>query len=457
MKYNTYTLDNGLRIIHLPSDSQVVYCGYQINAGTRNEEPGEEGLAHFCEHVTFKGTERRKAWHILNCLESVGGDLNAYTNKEGTVYYSAILKEHIARAVDLLSDIVFHSVYPQAEIDKEVEVICDEIESYNDSPAELIYDEFENILFKGSPLGHNILGTAEQVRAFKTEDALRFTQKLYRPDNAIFFAYGDIDFKKLVKLIGKALTDDSSGKLAEKGCHADFADDADFSGETGDTGFAGARDSEITQMSQAPQMTQISRGAIDSMGSMDPMGSPAGQTIVMQKNTHQAHVMIGTRAYDVNDDRRMPLYLLNNMLGGPGMNAKLNLALREHNGLVYTVESTMVSYGDTGTWSIYFGCDEHDVKRCLRLVRKELDNFMQKPLSDAQLKAAKKQIKGQIGVACDNRENFALDFGKSFLHYGWEKNVDRLYEQVDEITAAQIQAVAQELFDKDRLTTLIFK
>ena len=463
MKYNTYTLDNGLRIIHLPSDSQVVYCGYQINAGTRNEEPGEEGLAHFCEHVTFKGTERRKAWHILNCLESVGGDLNAYTNKEGTVYYSAILKEHIARAVDLLSDIVFHSVYPQAEIDKEVEVICDEIESYNDSPAELIYDEFENILFKGSPLGHNILGTAEQVRAFKTEDALRFTQKLYRPDNAIFFAYGDIDFKKLVKLIGKALTDDSSGKLAEKGCHADFADDADFSGETGDTGFAGARDSEITQMTQAPQMTQISRGAmdsqgaIDSMGSMDPMGSPAGQTIVMQKNTHQAHVMIGTRAYDVNDDRRMPLYLLNNMLGGPGMNAKLNLALREHNGLVYTVESTMVSYGDTGTWSIYFGCDEHDVKRCLRLVRKELDKFMQKPLSDAQLKAAKKQIKGQIGVACDNRENFALDFGKSFLHYGWEKNVDRLYEQVDEITAAQIQAVAQELFDKDRLTTLIFK
>ena len=451
MKYNTYTLDNGLRIIHLPSDSQVVYCGYQINAGTRNEEPGEEGLAHFCEHVTFKGTEHRKAWHILNCLESVGGDLNAYTNKEGTVYYSAILKEHIARAVDLLSDIVFHSVYPQAEIDKEVEVICDEIESYNDSPAELIYDEFENILFKGSPLGHNILGTAEQVRSFKTEDALRFTRKLYRPDNAIFFAYGDIDFKKLVKLIGRALADDESGKLAEEGCHADFADDADFSG---DTGISEGRDSENTQMSQAPQMTQISRGAMDSRDSMD---SPAGQTIVMQKNTHQAHVMIGTRAYDVNDDRRMPLYLLNNMLGGPGMNAKLNLALREHNGLVYTVESTMVSYGDTGTWSIYFGCDEHDVKRCLRLVRKELDKFMQKPLSDAQLKAAKKQIKGQIGVACDNRENFALDFGKSFLHYGWEKNVDRLYEQVDAITAAQIQAVAQELFDKDRLTTLIFK
>lgn len=452
MKYNTYTLDNGLRIIHLPSDSKVVYCGYQINAGTRNEEPGEEGLAHFCEHVTFKGTERRKAWHILNCLESVGGDLNAYTNKEGTVYYSAILKEHIARAVDLLTDIVFHSVYPQAEIDKEVEVICDEIESYNDSPAELIYDEFENIIFKDSPLGHNILGTAEQVRSFKTEDALRFTRKLYRPDNAIFFAYGDIDFKKLVKLIRKALADDDSGKVAENA--------ANSVGKLAEEKLP--QISQITQIS-GDENSITTEKSVSSVKSVGPEKYPsvgkeiAGQTIVMQKNTHQAHVMIGTRAYDVNDSRRMPLYLLNNMLGGPGMNAKLNLALREHNGLVYTVESTMVAYGDTGIWSIYFGCDEHDVKRCLRLVRKELDKFMQKPLSEAQLKAAKKQIKGQVGVACDNRENFALDFGKSFLHYGWEKNVDRLYEQVDEITAEQIQAVAQELFDKDRLTTLIFR
>ena len=431
MKYNTYILDNGLRIIHLPSDSKVVYCGYQINAGTRNEEPGEEGLAHFCEHVTFKGTERRKAWHILNCLESVGGDLNAYTNKEGTVYYSAILKEHIARAVDLLTDIVFHSVYPQAEIDKEVEVICDEIESYNDSPAELIYDEFENIIFKGSPLGHNILGTAEQVRSFKTEDALRFTRKLYRPDNAIFFAYGDIDFNKLVRLLKKSFLSEERRVKSEE------------------TTFGDRRESQFNSP-EAQAQFNIQHSTFNTQHSFE------GQTIVMQKNTHQAHVMIGTLAYDVNDSRRMPLYLLNNMLGGPGMNAKLNLALREHNGLVYTVESTMVAYGDTGIWSIYFGCDEHDVKRCLRLVRKELDKFMQKPLSEAQLKAAKKQIKGQVGVACDNRENFALDFGKSFLHYGWEKNVDRLYEQVDEITAEQIQAVAQELFDKDRLTTLIF-
>ena len=432
MKYNTHTLDNGLRIIHLPSDSKVVYCGYQINAGTRDEEPGEEGLAHFCEHVTFKGTERRKAWHILNCLESVGGDLNAYTNKEGTVYYSAILKEHIDRAVDLLSDIVFHSVYPQAEIDKEVEVICDEIESYNDSPAELIYDEFENILFKGSSLGHNILGTAEQVRSFTTEDALRFTRKLYRPDNAIFFAYGDIDFKKLVRLLKKSFLSEERRVKSRESEERRVK-------------------SEEFNSPEAQAQFNIQHSTFNTQHSFE------GQTIVMEKNTHQAHVMIGTRAYDVNDNRRMPLYLLNNILGGPGMNAKLNLALREHNGLVYTVESTMVAYGDTGTWSIYFGCDEHDIKRCLRLVRKELDRMMEKPLSDSQLKAAKKQIKGQIGVACDNRENFALDFGKSFLHYGWEKNVDRLYEQVEAITSQQIQDVARELFDKNRLITLIFK
>ena len=430
MRYNTATFTNGLRVIHLPSASSVLYCGYQIEAGTRNEQQGEEGLAHFCEHVTFKGTERRKAWHILNCLESVGGELNAYTNKEGTVYYAAILKEHTARAVDLLTDIVFHSTYPQQEINKEVEVICDEIESYNDSPSELIYDEFENILFSGTPLGHNILGTAEQVRSFTTEDALRFTRKLYRPDNAVFFAYGDIDFGVLTRLLAKAMKTKVAEALKEE------------------------KDKKDEEVKPAEGTDTRENHAVSSAMKSNPY---EGRTIVQERNTHQAHVMIGTTAYDVYDDRRMPLYLLNNILGGPGMNARLNLALREKNGLVYTVESTMVAYGDTGTWSIYFGCDGDDVKRCLRLVRRELDRLMKKPLSPTQLLAAKKQIKGQIGVACDNRESFALDMGKSYLHYGWEKNVDNLYRQIDGITAEQMQAVACELFAPKRLTTLIFK
>lgn len=401
------TLSNGLRVIHQSSDSNVVYCGYELNVGTRNEEPGYEGMAHFCEHVSFKGTKRRKSWHISNALESVGGDLNAYTNKEDTVYYAAVLKEHTARAIDLLTDIVFYSTYPQAEIDKEVEVICDEIESYNDSPAELIYDEFENLLFANHALGHNILGTAERVRSFKTADAQRFTQRYYRPENSIFFLYGDVDFKRVVRLLERATSDFTPSKPIIE-----------------------------------PALNQ-------------PL--PPNMPDFIEKNygTHQAHVMVGTRGYDIHDKRRMSLYLLNNLLGGPGMNARLNLSLRERHGLVYTVESSMVSYCDTGVWAIYFGCDPKDVGRCLKLVRKELDRVIQKPLSDTQLRAVKKQIKGQIGVACDNRESFALDFGKSYLHYGWERDLNSLFRHIDEVTAESMQQVAAELMQQERLTTLV--
>ena len=406
-KYNTYTLGNGLRIIHLPSASQVVYCGYQVAAGTRDERFGEEGLAHFCEHMTFKGTERRNALQVINALEQLGGDLNAFTNKEDTTFYAAIQKEHIAKAVDLLTDIVFHSTYPQQEIDKEVEVICDEIESYNDTPAELIFDEFENILFEGHPLGHNILGKAEQLRTYTTKDALRFTRRYYRPDNAIFFAYGDVDFGKLVKSIESA-----------------------------------------TALDNSVEVIAVANSTLNTLHA---------QLITKAIGSHQAHVMLGTQGYDIHHPLRIPLYLLNNILGGPGMNARLNLSLRERHGLVYTVESTMVSYSDCGLWGIYFGCDPHDVKKCLRLVRRELDKVMAKPLSDSQLRAAKRQLKGQIAIACDNREQFALDFGKSFLHYGWEKDITHLFDHIDKVTAEEIQKVACELFSADHLTTLVFK
>lgn len=415
MAYNTWQLPNGLRIIHLPSSSQVVYCGYQIAAGTRHEEVGDEGLAHFCEHVTFKGTERRSSLQILNSLEQVGGDLNAFTNKEDTVFYAAVLKDHLSRAIDVLTDMVFHSTYPQQEIDKEIEVICDEIESYNDSPAELIFDDFENILFARHPLGHNILGNADRLRQYTTADALRFTRKYYRPDNSIFFAYGDIDFKRLVRLLEKHL------QSLPKGGSPDML----------------------------PALTNNDNPSFHEEHSLGVYS--------FNKGTHQAHVMLGNRAYNIHSEKRIPLYLLNNILGGPGMNARLNLALRERNGLVYTVESSMVSYGDTGLWCTYFGCDPHDVKRCLRLVRHELDKVMRKPLSAAQLYRAKRQIKGQIGVACDHRENFALDFGKSFLHYGWEKDITRLFNDIDGVTAEQLQEVAQEIFSPEQMLTLIYQ
>ena len=407
MKYNIATLANGLRVIHLPNNSKIAYCGYQIKAGTRNEKPGDEGLAHFCEHVTFKGTQTHTSTAIINKLESVGGDLNAFTNKEDTVFYSAIPVEHFAKAVDVLSDIVFYSIFPQAEIDKEVEVICDEIESYNDSPAELIYDEFENLVFKGHPLGHNILGSADRVRSFATADAMRFTQQYYRPDNAIFFVYGNIDFKRLVKTLEK---------LTPKQQQESLADEA-----------------QMVANGRLPELT------------------------ILNHDTHQAHVMIGNRAYSATHPLRIPLYLLNNMLGGPGMNARLNVILRERRGLVYSVESSMVCYGDTGLWAVYFGCDPHDVNRCVRLVKSEFNRLMEKPLSEKTLAAAKKQIKGQLAVACDNNENFAIDFGKSFLHFGDEKDIEKLYQKIDAVTAEQIQQVAKEIFDKDSLATLVIK
>jgi len=422
-KYNTHILENGLRIIHLPSPSQVVYCGYDIAAGTRNELPGEEGLAHFCEHMTFKGTQRRNALQIINAIEGLGGELNAFTNKEDTCFYAAISKEHFPQAVDVLTDIVFHSQYPQQEIDKEVEVICDEIESYNDSPAELIYDEFENILFEGHPLGHNILGNAEQLRTYTTDDALRFVQRNYRPDNAVFFVYGDVDFKRLCKKLEFTV------------------DGLQFTGDH-------PADSDISSVNCKPSARP--EGTLSSERTIN-------QVIIRNLNTHQAHVMTGCRAYAYNDPRRMTLYLLNNILGGPGMNARLNLSLRERHGLVYTVESSMASYGDCGVWCVYFGCDHHDIRQCLRLVRHELDRMMQKPLSNTQLTAAKRQLKGQIAIACDNREQFALDFGRSYLHHGHERNLEQLCQRIDAITAEEIQKVANELFATDVLTTLIFQ
>lgn len=409
--YQTAVLGNGLRIIALPTSSPVVYCGYQINAGTANELPDEEGIAHFCEHVTFKGTARRTALDVINCLEQVGGDLNAFTTKTDTVYYSAILKDHLPRAIDLLTDIVFHSVYPQKEIDKEVEVICDEIESYNDSPAELIYDDFENLVFHGHPLGHNILGKADRIRKFTTEDALRFTHRHYRPENAVFFAYGDIDFDSLLRILEK---------------------------ENG------------TKVTKVGETDKPDATVLPALNGYEP------QTVRADKHTHQAHVMIGNRAYCVHDRRRMALYLLNNILGGPGMSARLNLALRERCGLVYTVESSMVSYSSAGIWSIYFGCDADDMDECMRLVRAELDRFMSVPLTADELSVAKQQIKGQIGIACDNRENLALDFGKGFLHYGWKKDITALYRDIDAITADEVQAVACDLFPEERLTKLIY-
>lgn len=394
-----------MRIIHMPAaGQQVVYCGYAIAAGTRHELPEEEGLAHFVEHTTFKGTTKRSAFQILNELERVGGDLNAFTTKEHTIYHAAVLHEHVGKAISLLSDIVFNSTYPEAEIETEKEVICDEIESYNDSPAELIFDEFENLLFDGSPLGHSILGNSQRVRSFTSADAQRFARRHYRPDNTIFFAYGDVEFERLVKSLTSSIQS------------IEFPD------------------------------AFVSR----------PDGNPTFNTQhAAPKKHHQAHVMIGTKTFAADDERRITLFLLNNILGGPGMNARLNLSLRERRGLVYTVESNMTTYSDTGLWAVYFGCDHHDVKQCQRLVQKELNRMMDHPLSERQLAAAKRQLKGQMAIASDNHEQLALDVARTFLHEHREHHISQLFQQIDAVSAIQIQQLALQLFKPESLKTLI--
>ncbi|MDO4738377.1 MAG: pitrilysin family protein [Bacteroidales bacterium] len=414
---NTYQLENGLRIIQIPSPTNVAYCGISIDAGTRDEESGEEGMAHFCEHMMFKGTQRRKAWHIINRMEAVGGDLNAYTNKEETVVYSAFMKEHFERAAELIFDIVFHSTYPQYEIDKECEVIVDEIESYNDSPAELIFDHFENLIYENHSLGHDILGTADNVRRFKTEDALRFSRRLYRPEKMVFFVFGNIDFKKVKK-------------VAEK---------------------------HIESIQAAEKKEAVEKIETETTKKVETFQSIGHGVQIEERGTHQAHVMIGRAAYGSKDPKRIALYFLNNILGGPGMNSRLNIALREHNGLVYTAESTLTNYTDTSTWAIYFGCDPENIDKCLRIVRKELDKLMESPLNDRVFNAALKQIKGQIGVACDNFESYALDTAKAYLHYNKFEGMEDTFKHLKELTPSLLQEVAKEIFDAKGLNTLIFK
>ncbi len=405
MLYNTYTLPNGLRIIHAPSPTQVAYCGYAINAGTRDEADNEQGLAHFVEHLIFKGTKKRRAWHILNLMEHVGGDLNAYTNKEETVIYTTSLAEHFGRALDLMTDIVFHSTFPPHEIEKEVEVILDEIQSYEDTPSELIFDEFEELVFKGHPLGRNILGNPTTLRTFGTNEALQWVERYYHPDNMVFFVFGNIPFSTIVRKVKEATADIPSTTT---------------------------RKPHTTVPNYVPTYKSC------------------------DKETHQAHVMIGTRSFPATDERRTGLYLLNNLLGGPGMNSRLNVSLRERKGLVYTVESNLVSYTDTGTFSIYFGCDPADVDKCISLVKKELNTLREKPLTQTQLKAAQKQLIGQIAVASDNFENIALDMGKTFLHYNKYESQEAVFQRIMALQPEPLLRIANELFTEDRMTTLLY-
>ena len=402
-----------MRIICAPSPTQVVYCGIAVDAGTRDEQYHESGMAHFVEHMSFKGTHRRTARQIINRLESVGGDLNAYTGKEETVFYSSVLRQHLPKAIDLLVDITLNSTFLQEEMNKEVEVVIDEIESYNDQPSELIFDEFEEICFPTHPLGRNILGEAPQLRELTSEHMHAFHQRMYRPERMVLFVYGDVDPEQVIRLTEKALAN-----------------------------------SDLSHPSYS--LMPLPRTA--------PMPfSPAEAATTRKKDTHQAHVVIGGRSFGGNDPRHLHLYLLNNMLGGPCMSSLLNLSLRERNGLVYTVESNATCYTDSGVWTTYFGCDPEDVRKCCRLVERELQKLMDKPLSEQKLNAARQQLKGQIAVSYDNFESLAISMAKRYLHYGSTQTMRQLFNRLDALTPNQLWETAQEVFSPQNLHTLIYK
>ena len=403
------TLPNGLRVIAQPCSGKVCVCGFAIAAGTRDERDDEQGIAHFTEHMLFKGTARRSAYRILDRMGCVGGEVNAYTTKEEIFVYAICLQKDYERAMELMCDMLFHSVWPAAEIDKERAVVLDEIEVYEDSPSDLIYDDFEKYLFDGHPFGRNILGDAKHLKRMKTQNFIDFTRRCFTTDRIVWFSMAPLSESRLDKLIDRYLLpvpDTSSASV--------------FAHRT------------------APVPARGLRQSVD-------------------RHTHQAHVLYGNRAYTLFEDKRLVLYLLNNILGGPGMNSCLNNLLREHNGLVYTVESTANFYSDTGLFSIYFGSDSADVERCLSLIDRELKRFRETPLSPARLHAAKKQLFGQIAIASENKEMQALSMGKSMLYYNRFEPIGEFLRQLEGITAAQIQETADEVFDPAGLSLLCYR
>lgn len=401
---HTTTLDNGLRVVHCPVSNPVSYCGFMVNCGTRQEEDASLfGMAHFVEHMLFKGTTTRDSWHINNRMESVGGELNAFTMKEDTTFYSVFQSKDFDRACQLLCDLICHATIPQHELEKEREVVIEEIESYRDNPAELIYDEFENRLFEGTALGHNILGSVETVRSFDSQRCLQFIAQHYTPDRMVFFSYGPTPWDKVLKALGRWFEP---------------------------------------------------RTAIPCPPSVAGCPSPEAPCPPSAENYHQSHVILGARSYPIGHPQAAALALANNLLGGPGMNSRLNLELRERRGLVYTVESSLTSYTDGGYFSIYFGCAPDDRERCLSLCRKQLQKLREMPLTERQLAAAKKQFKGQLCIATANLENNAIAIAKNLLRLGKVETLEETCERLDRVTALQIQEVANDIFAPDKLQSV---
>ena len=404
--YQYHQLKNGIRIVFRRSRSAVAYSGVYVNIGSRDEQAADEGMAHFIEHSLFKGTAHRRAYHILNRIDGVGGELNAFTTKEETCIYASSLTEHLGRCLELFSDVLFNSTFPDHELNREKEVVLDEIDSYRDTPSELIFDEYEEMAFEGHPIAHNILGNKRTVRQFTPDRVRRFFSSRYTTGRMVVSVVADIDFGRLVRM-----------------CERYFAD----------------------------------RPAVESAA--DRSAKPQFRTFnrTVSRRTHQLHAIIGCQAPDTFDQRRTAFTVLNNLLGGPAMNSRLNMAVRERHGFCYTVESQYTPFSDTGLCCIYAGIEPGYGQQATELILAELANLGRNKLTDRQLRAAQRQLVGQMTVAADQAINEMQSIGKSHLNYDRVDSLDEMSRDVMAVTATEIRDLAAEMFAPDRLSFLYYK
>lgn len=409
-----HNLPNGLQIVHRKTTSPVVYVGIMVGAGTRHELPNENGMAHYIEHCVFKGTEHYTARQIINHIEGIGGEINAYTTKEETTFYAATLRNHFRTTLHLLAEMVLRPTFNKKETDKEVTVILDEIESYNDSPSELIYDDFENMIFEGSSLAMPILGTKKTLRRIsKSPDiALNWMKTNYRPERMVLFVLGNVSTKQVIS----------------------------------------AAEREFGEISSTVNTASITSATSTSSNT----SASSATTRTYRRHTHQTHVMLGSYAYPIGHPKQLTMYLLNNILGGGSMSSRLYLSLREKHGLVYNIDSQAVPLSDTGYWNIYLACEPQHKEQCLELCHKELRNLRETTLTSAQLQRALRQLEGQMAISAENQENNALAMAKQMLYHHHAPAWQETFAKVLQITPAQLQDVANEVFAPEKIYTLLY-
>jgi predicted Zn-dependent peptidase len=407
IEYQLHTLPNGIRIAYKQAfNTKIVHCGVMFDIGSRDEMPHQYGLAHFWEHMAFKGTQKRKAYHIINSLEAVGGELNAYTTKEKICFYASILDNHFEKAADLLADISFNSIFPEKQLEVERGVILEEMSMYLDSPEDAIQDEFDEVIFKDHQLGVNILGTQESVKSFKREDFQAFIGQNIDTERIVFSVVGNLDFKKVVRIAEKYFKDIPHKKT---------------------------------------NRIRTSPGVI------------AFTEKIEKKDNNQAHVAIGRQSYALQHPNRLPFFALVNLLGGPGMNSRFNLSLREKYGLVYQIEASFTSYFDTGMFAIFFGTDPQNLEKALKLVDKELYLLKNKILGQTQLKTLKEQLKGQLAMSEESKQGYMLMMAKSLLDIDKVESLSKIFEDIDAISGQKLLDLSNEMFDSNQLSRLIYE